>query len=327
MDKRKLALTVVALVVVAALLVARRDGGAGELEFSGTVEATEAQLGFQAAGRIEAVRPREGDQVREGDTLAWLESAEPAARLDQARSQLRAAAALLAELASGARSEERVQAREALRALDDRYAEAERELARTRRLHEAGAVSTEQLDRARLQVDQLRSQREQAEQQLRIVETGPRAERIAAQRAVVAQAEAAVRQAEAQLGNAVIRAPFTGVVTVKHRGAGETAAPGAPVLTIMNLDDRWVRIFIPENRLGGVRLGDTASISADSYPERRYAGSVAFISSQAEFTPRNVQTREERVKLVYAVKVRIAGDPRYDLKPGLPADVRLHERD
>jgi HlyD family secretion protein len=91
----------------------------------------------------------------------------------------------------------------------------------------------------------------------------------------------------------------------------------------MNLDDRWVRIYVPETRVGAVHLGDSAVITADTYPDRRYGGAVSFIASQAEFTPRNVQTREERVKLVYAVKVRITADATYDLKPGLPADVRL----
>ena len=121
----------------------------------------------------------------------------------------------------------------------------------------------------------------------------------------------------------MIRAPFDGVVTVKGREMGETVPAGAPVVTIMDLSDRWVRIYIPEDQVGAVRLGQHAEITADTYPGRRYAGQVSFIASQAEFTPRNVQTREERVKLVYAVKVKITQDPTLDLKPGVPADVTL----
>jgi HlyD family secretion protein len=89
----------------------------------------------------------------------------------------------------------------------------------------------------------------------------------------------------------------------------------------MDLDDRWVRIYVPENRIGAVSLGQRATISCDTYPDREYQGVVFFIASEAEFTPRNVQTPEERVKLVYAVKVRVTGDAGYDLKPGTPADV------
>jgi HlyD family secretion protein len=167
------------------------------------------------------------------------------------------------------------------------------------------------------------AQRQQAEQQRKLVETGPRRERIVGQRAVVAQAEAVLRQADAALANAVIRAPFDGVVTVRDREPGETVGPGAPVLTVMNLKDRWVRIYIREDRIGAVHVGQSASISADTYPDKRYAGDVAFIASEAEFTPRNVQTTEERVKLVYAVKVRVTGDSTFELKPGMPADVSL----
>jgi HlyD family secretion protein len=152
---------------------------------------------------------------------------------------------------------------------------------------------------------------------------GPRIERIEAQRAAVAAAQATVQQVNAMLGNAVIRAPFDGVVTVKDREIGETVSPGAPVLTVTNLNDRWVRIYIPETSIGAVHLGQGATITADTYKGRVYRGEVSFIASEAEFTPKNVQTKDERVKLVYAVKVRITSDSTYDLKPGIPADVQL----
>jgi HlyD family secretion protein len=324
MDRRKILIPVVAVAAVAAVLrfvVFRGDDD--RVQASGTVEATEARLGFQVAGRIETIRVQEGDPVRTGDTLALLDRAELQARQAQAAAALAAARALLAELEAGSRTEERVQAQEAARSASDRLADAERDLVRTQRLFDAGALSQEQYDKARLQVDVLRAQKEQADQQLRLVQTGPRAERLTAQRAVVAQAAAAVRQADATLANAVIVAPFPGVITVRDREPGETVAPGAPVLTLMNLDDRWVRIFIPETAVGAVAIGQAADITADTYPDRIYGGQVAFIASQAEFTPRNVQTQEERVKLVYAVKVRVTQDSTHDLKPGLPADVRL----
>ncbi len=325
MDRRKILIPL--LVVVGGAIALRftvfRSGNGDTLEASGTVEATEAQLGFQGPGRIERIFVREGDAVAAGDTLAVLDRAELLARHAQARAQLAAAQAVLSELEAGARSEERVQAEQALRAASDRLADARRELERVRRLFDAGALSRETFDRAQLQVDVLTTQHAQAEQQLQLVRTGPRPERIAAQRAAVQSAQAQVAQFDAALANAVIRAPFGGVITVKDRETGETVGAGAPVLTLMNLDDRWVRIYVPEARVGAVHLGDSAIVTADTYPDRTYRGTVSFIASQAEFTPRNVQTREERVKLVYAVKIRITVDSTYDLKPGLPADVRL----
>ena len=327
MNRTRTALAVLALVIIAAaayLLAFRNRATVEEGAASGTVEATQADLGFQIPGRIVSIGPREGDRVKAGDTLAMLDRADLTARQAQARAALAAARAGLLELERGARTEELAQAREADSAATARLTDAQRDFDRTQRLFDGGAVPRESFDKARLALDVARSARAQADQQLKLVESGPRRERIAAQRAAVQQAEAAVHQAEAMMDNGVVRAPFDGVVTVRDREPGETVGAGAPVLTVMNLRDRWVRIYVREDRIAAVRLGQPATITTDTYAGKTYPGAVSFISSEAEFTPRNVQTAEERVKLVYAVKVRITGDTAtYDLKPGMPADVRL----
>ncbi len=326
MKRAPIAIVVIAAVAGGAFYLLR-DGGAGAgLSASGTVEATEASLGFQAAGRIERILVNEGDRVKAGDTLAVLDRTELEARHAQARAQLAAAEATLSELERGARSEELAQAREADSTAAARLTDAQRDLARAQQLFRGGAASQEAYDKARFAADVARSQREQAAQQLRLVQAGPRAERIAAQRATVQSAQALLRQVGAQLANAVVVAPFGGIVTVRQRQPGEIVAPGAPVVTVANFDDRWVRIYIAENRLGAVTIGEAATITTDTYRDRSYPGSVSFIASEAEFTPRNVQTTEERVKLVYAVKVRITGDSTLALKPGMPADVVLGSR-
>lgn len=301
----------------------RKPEADGALVASGTVEATDAQIGFQAPGRVVSITPREGDRVTTGQELARLERSELEARRAQAEAQVEAARAALAELERGSRQEEIAQARAALAAVADRRADAERDLARTRRLFEGGAVSREALDKAQTALDVVRSQQTQASEQLRLLQAGPRAERKDAARAQVAQAEAAVRGVDATLGNTVLAAPFDGVVTVRHREPGEIVPAGSPVLTVMDPRSRYVRIYIPENRVGAVRIGTRASITADTYPGKTYPGEVSFIASEAEFTPKSVQTTEERVRLVYEVKVRVTGDPGFDLKPGLPADVKL----
>jgi membrane fusion protein YbhG len=327
MNRNRIIPIVVGLLVVTTVVYVtlfRNGAGAAEPAVSGTVEATEADLGFQLPGRIATVGPHEGDRVKAGDTLALLDRTDLAARQAQARAALAAARAGLLEMERGARSEELAQAREADSAATSRLADAQRDFDRTQRLFEGGAVSRESLDKSSLALDVARSARAQADQQLKLVQSGPRRERIEAQRAVVQQAQAAVHQADAAMDNGVIRAPFDGVVTVRDREPGETVGAGAPVLTLMNLRDRWVRIYVREDRIAAVRLAEPASISTDTYAGKTYPGAVSFIASQAEFTPRNVQTTEERVKLVYAVKVRITGDTvTYDLKPGMPADVRL----
>ncbi|MBX6363915.1 MAG: efflux RND transporter periplasmic adaptor subunit, partial [Gemmatimonadetes bacterium] len=291
--------------------------------YSGTVEGREADLGFQVAGRVERILVDEGDVVAAGQVLAVLDTAELAARRAGAVAQVAAARAQLAELERGSRPEEVAQARAAAEAARERLENARRDLERIAALQRKAVVSRQDLDRAELAVEVAQAQDEQARQQLRLVTAGPRPERIEAQRALLRQAEAAVAQLDAALANAVIRAPFPGVVTIRHREPGETLSPGLPVLTVLNPADRWVRIYVPEDRVGRLRLGEPARIASDAFPSRRYAGRVTFIASQAEFTPKNVQTTEERTKLVYAVKVQVTGDPARDLKPGVPADVVL----
>jgi len=318
-----LGLVAVALVVTVLVVAFRGNEAAGVILASGTVEITEASLGFQRPGRIERLDVREGDEVAPGQEIAALDRSELLAERRVAEGQWTAAAARLAELESGSRSEDVGQAREALRAAAERAANAAREAERARRLFGGGAISERQRDAAATAVEIAEADRAAAAERLALVESGPRSEQIAAQRGIVAQAVASLGRVDAALDQAVIRAPFAGRVTIRHREPGETVAAGAPVVSVSDHADRWVRIYIRGDEIGRVALGQPAAITADGFPDRTYQGEVIYISDEAEFTPRTVQTTEERVKLVYRVKVRITGDAGLDLKPGLPADVRL----
>lgn len=322
--RRQIGVVAVAAVAVAAawILLGARNGTDG-IDASGTVEATDADLGFGAPGRLVEIRVREGDVVEAGAVLARLDASELEARKAAAEAQAEAARAALSELEAGARSEDVAQARAALRAAEQQLEDARRDLARARTLFEGGAISQEAMDKAETRFEVARASVDQAAERLSALEAGPRQERIRAQRAAVSAAEASVLQVEAALANAVIEAPFAGLVTTRHRDPGEAVQPGQPVITLLDTDDRWVRIYVAENRVGAVRIGQRAVVTSDTYPDREYEGRVVFIAREAEFTPRNVQTREDRVKLVYAVRVEITGDPDYVLKPGTPADVRL----
>jgi HlyD family secretion protein len=300
-----------------------RPGDDDALTASGTVEAREADLGFQTPGRIDSVVVDRGDVVTEGQTLARLDRTELEARRTAATAQLAVARAQLDEMRSGFRREEVAQGRAAVRAAERRTEDARRDVERTRRLFEGGAVSQQALDNQRSALELAEAALDQAMQQLEILETGPRSERIAAQEALVRQAEAAIAQLDAALAQTIVLAPFGGTVTIKHREPGEIVAAGTPVVTVMDPDDRWVRIYVREDALGRLSIGQDVSISADTYPDRRYGGRIIYISNEAEFTPRNVQTTEERVKLVYEVRVRITRDAQFELKPGTAADVHL----
>ena len=293
------------------------------IEASGTVEATEAQLGFQVSGRIDSIFVVEGARVSTGDRLATLDRAELSSRLEAATANLEAQRARLRELENGFRSEEVAQARAALNGVERRLQDAIRDQNRARNLFAGGAISQQSLDRAETIAALAETDAERAREQLGLMERGARPEQVAGQRAAVSQAVAQVGQVEAAVGFAEITAPFPGTLTRRHREPGEVVVAGLPVLSLMNPTDRWVRIYIPEARIAQVSLGTHAEMVVDGFPDRRYDGEVVFIADEAEFTPRTVQTREERVKLVYRVKVRVIGDEAIDLKPGLTVDLRL----
>ncbi len=318
-----LPIAIVLVVAVAVFLVLRGHGANGRLEATGTVEATDAALGFTVPGRLQAVTVQEGDTVSAGQRLAWLDRSETEGRRDQAAAQVTAARANLLQLERGSRPEEIKAARAAEKAAADRLADAERDADRMRSLRERNVVSQQDLDKAVTALEVARSAHVQAAEQRRIVEIGPRREQIEASRAEVAAARASLRTLEATLAQMEVRAPFAGTVTVRNREPGEILAAGSPVVTVLHRDDRWVRIYVPENRIAAVRVGQHAAITSDTFHNRRYGGRVIAIASEAEFTPKTVQTQEERVKLVYAVKVRITEDPSHDLKPGMPADVAI----
>jgi HlyD family secretion protein len=324
--KRRAVLIAVPLLVVLAIvivLLTRSRGDGQAIEASGTVEATEADLGFQVPGRVDRIAVEEGVRVTAGAELAWLDRQELEAQHRAAAAQASAVRARLTEMVRGSRPEEIAQGRAALEAAAQRRQDAQRDVERAQRLYDGGAISEQKIDNARTAVALTEADYQRARESLRLLELGPREEQISAQRSLVVQSEALVAQIEAALAHAVITAPFDGTVTVRHREPGETVPAGSPVLTVMNPADRWVRIYVREDQVGRLTIGGAATISADAYPDRTYAGRVVFISSEAEFTPRNVQTTAERVKLVYRVKVQIVNDPSLDLKPGLPADVQL----
>ena len=161
-----------------------------------------------------------------------------------------------------------------------------------------------------------------AQAALEELEAGPTEEQVAMARAQLAQAEAAVRLVDAKLSQLTLTAPMGGVVTSRSGQTGEAATAGMALLTVANLDEVTLVIYIPENRIGQVRLGQEVEVRVDSFPDRVFTGLVQNIAGEAEFTPRNVQTQEERVNLVFAVKVRIP-NPDGALKPGMPADATI----
>jgi len=171
-------------------------------------------------------------------------------------------------------------------------------------------------------IDQAKAALKQAEATYALMKEGPRKEEIDQARAKAASARQARDQARQQLDYTELHAPFRGVVMSKSAEPGEFLNPGSPVVTIAALDSVWLRAYVNETHLNAVRLGQEADVTTDAYPGRVFKGRVAFISSQAEFTPKSVQTFEERVKLMYRIKIDL-DNADHALKPGMPADAHF----
>ena len=173
-------------------------------------------------------------------------------------------------------------------------------------LYQKGTIAAQQLDNAqKIYESALARHKNVRTETLSLVREGPRSEVIKAAGERVRQAKAALNISEERLNDAVIYAPVSGVILQKVRELGETVAPGTAVYTVGDLENPWIMVYVKEDKLGLVTLGQKAEVTTDSYPGKKYEGKVSYISSEAEFTPKNVQTKEERVKLVFGVKVSV----------------------
>lgn len=289
---------------------------------SGTVDATEISVSFRVPGILHSRPVNEGSVVKAGDLLAELDAREARARLRQAQAAEQAAAARLKDLEGGYQPQEIAEAKAQVQLARATLVNAEEEAGRSENLFQAGAVSQQRRDQDSTAASVAREQVAAAEARLKLLQSGFRKETIAAARAQLAEARAAVEVAKVSVEDLQASSTTDGTVTRKHAEPGETVAAGRPVVTVTDLSRPWVRVYIPENQIGKVRIGASARIKVDTFPDREFAGRVSYVSSQAEFTPKNVQTREERVKLVFAVDVA-ADNPGGTLKPGMPADVYI----
>jgi len=292
------------------------------IEASGTVEATSVQVSSRSAGEILHMDASEGREVARGDLLAEIDHASLDLQLGQAVSGVELAQAQLNLLTNGARGEDLAQAQEALNQANESLRTAQVDFQRTSSLFKAGAATPKERDDAETRVTNARAQAAAADQALKKLQNFARPEDLKAGLARVNQAQYAVRLLQKSIQDCMVHAPTVGIVTEKLAEEGELAAPGMGLYVIANLSTVRLTIYVPETDLGRIRLGEQARISIDSYPGKSFAGIITWISPVAEFTPRDVQTKDERVKLVFAVRIEIA-NPQGVFKPGMPADAIL----
>lgn len=325
MKKRRLVVAVVVVMVLLGLILWAKGRGRqneGVMKLSGNIEVTEANLGFKRPGKIVFLLVEEGQTVKKGQKLAELDREELENQSLQYQAGVKESAARLRELLAGTRRQEIEQARAGVDQAEAELAKARTDFDRAEELHRNGAISTEQMDVFRKIYLVAQSHKKRSSEALSLAREGPRKEDIEAARMREEQAKAALAASRDRVRDSFLYAPSDGVVLKKTAEPGETVGAGMPVYKIGDLANPWVKVYVKEDRLGLVKLGQSAKVATDSYPGKVYDGTVSYIASEAEFTPKTVQTEEERVKLVFGVKVSLQNTAG-ELKPGMPADVRI----
>lgn len=302
-------------------VLAASCGGRGDsesLHASGHIEATEVRLAATVGGRVLEAPVSEGEAVRAGQLIARLDTASTEHELARARAEAEAADARLRLLVSGTRAEDIRRAEQQLAQAQAELDAAARELARLTGLAERGTATEKARDDATTRRDIASRAVAALRAELDKLLAGPRREEIEAARAQRAAAEAAVAAVNQRIADATVVAPRDGVLTVRAAEPGEVLAPGAPLAVLTDLAHPWLNVWVDEPSLASVRLGDAVEVRAGR-PPLTAQGRVSFVSPVAEFTPKNVQTPDERAKLVFRVKIALP-NPDGAFKPGMPAD-------
>ncbi|MGH7295863.1 MAG: HlyD family secretion protein, partial [Polyangiaceae bacterium] len=324
----------------------------GLLQLNGRIEGDDVTLASKVPGRLKVLAAREGDAVQAGQTIASLDDDAARARLAQAVASCDVALARLdaarAELALLRKqvpiavnsAEAALRASEATLAEQRaREAQAARERARVERLVDSGSLDSQSGERAVLAHDTAdqaalgaRAARDKASTALLDARLGP--DRIRANEAEVAALDAAAKQAQAlvdeartDLDDLTVKAPVDGTITTRFVDVGQVLSAGTPIVELVDLDRLYLKAFVPESDVGKLHVGSVARVYTDAFPNRPAAATVRYVASRAEFTPKEVQTRDERVKLVYTVKLYLDDNRDRRMVPGLGGDAIVRWRE
>jgi membrane fusion protein YbhG len=311
MNRKKVILLVVAVLAAAGALgwwlgSKRREK---PLLLSGAIEARDVEVGSLLGGRVAKVLVEEGATVTAGQPVVQFETDLIDLQIAQQRAKVAQAEANLTKALRGPRGEEIASARA-------QAENAERERLRWKSLLEKGVAPQQQYDAAATQAKTSR-------ETLLELQRGNRPEDIAAAKATLEAEQRQLGYLERQRAESVVKAPAAGVIESLELRPGDLVGPNQPVARMLEPSQLWVRVYVPEPQLGRVHVGQAAAVKVDTYPNREFPGKVVEIRTQSEYTPRNVQTLDQRMDQVFGVKVAI--EPAPELKPGMAATVRLVE--
>jgi HlyD family secretion protein len=320
--QRRIGIVLVLIVAAAAAWwrwTAARDESNRAIKGSGIIEVTEVDVAFEVPGTIKERYAEEGALLDKGEPIARLDDREYRLQVERAGAAKAAAESRYRLLLKGPRGQEVDQALAAVDAADAQFATAQREFDRVKALYDTGVVSQSEFDQVKNALSTAQASRDRAHAQLAMLKEGFRTEEVEEGRARLRETEKALELAELNLARCQLFAPVAGRVLSKNREVGETVPAGASIITLGDLTRPWLNLYVGERDLGKIALGMQAYVTVDSFPSQPFPGKVTFIAERAEFTPKNIQTQDERVKLVYRVKIELE-NRNQALKAGMPAD-------
>lgn len=323
MDKRRLLAVGLLFLVLAGLagykLYMRTEEG---ITATGTVEVTKVDLMPKVSGYLNGLTLQEGDRVQTGQEIVRIVRPDLEAQVLRDAAALEKAAVQLSDLEKGPRIQEREQAHANLAAAQSVYDKAQSDYERYQALYQSSAISRQQLDVAKSAYEVAYNSLVAAQAQQNLIEEGNRPDTIAAQQLEVERSKAVLAASRTAVADTLVISPLSGLVLTKNYENGEYVNAGSPIATIANMDDCWIKIYVPSPQIGLIQIGQAAEVKVDAFPNRVFSGSIKEISQNAEFTPRQSITARERANMVFAVKIKIDNTEGI-LKPGMPADVVL----
>lgn len=294
----------------------------GFLEVSGLIEAVETEIRPQVSGQVLEILVQEGQRVEKGDVLCLIDDQKITLQLSQVRAGLEGLQAKLKLFKKGTKKEIIAVAKNQLDAALEEMELAQKNRDRMARLLGEGAVSEAQKEQADLRFKAATETVESAEENYQMALRGREKEEIEIVEAEIKNLLAQERLLQIQFQETKVISPVSGHVETRHIETGELASPLLPLFSLIDLGQTFVKAYVPEKFLGQIRIGSKVEVVCDSYPDRPFKGKVDFISDQAEFAPKNIQTKEERLKLVFMIKSYLDNSDQA-LKPGMPVDVRI----
>lgn len=310
------------LILLSLLLFACRSSEKNTIEESGTIEAVEVVVSSHVSGKILRLTKEEGAEVSVGDTVLIIDHEMLDIQLKQAIAGRDIAKAQLDMLIKGARKEDIKQIEEVLNQAEANFRTAKSDKERTDNLYRSNSITKKQTEDAAARYEIAQAQLNAAKENFNKIENIARPEEIVQAQANYKKAEAAAEAIQKSIRDCYVTSPINGFIVKKFTEPGETVSMLSSLFKVADLSTVELVVYLSETDIGKIKLGQKAKVAVDSFPNKTYDGKVIYISPEAEFTPKNIQTKDERTKLVFAVKIKIP-NPKFELKTGMPADVKL----